>query len=158
MWNLKKWDLHIVNIVLGMSGCIACGIGDRLEGISFRNRGYFKNSYELLNLTALKFSPVNKIHSFQCMGKIFCMEFNDKIFMKLWNQRAVTVKSSWAFLKRFKFLTHSHKIHSIARPLGRVMGCILWTQTVIYTLPQSLQWSMQYHVTFDHVITALDCT
>ena len=30
----------------------------------------FKNTYELLNLRALKFSPVNKIHIFQCMGKI----------------------------------------------------------------------------------------
>ena len=37
--------------------------------------GRFKNTYELLNLRALKFSPVNKIHIFQCMGKIFCVEF-----------------------------------------------------------------------------------
>ena len=37
--------------------------------------GRFKETYELLNLKALKFSPVNKIHIFQCMGKIFCVEF-----------------------------------------------------------------------------------
>ena len=37
--------------------------------------GRFKNTYELLNLRALKFSPVNKIRIFQCMGKIFCVEF-----------------------------------------------------------------------------------
>ena len=37
--------------------------------------GRFKNAYELLNLRALKFSPMNKIHIFQCMGKIFCVEF-----------------------------------------------------------------------------------
>ena len=37
--------------------------------------GRFKNTYELLNLRALKFSPVNKIHIFQCIGKIFCVEF-----------------------------------------------------------------------------------
>ena len=30
---------------------------------------------ELLNLRALKFSPVNKINIFQCMDKIFCGEF-----------------------------------------------------------------------------------
>ena len=35
----------------------------------------FKNTCELLNLRALKFSPVNKIHIFHCMGKIFCVEF-----------------------------------------------------------------------------------
>ena len=32
-------------------------------------------AYKLLNLRAVKFSPVNKIHIFQCMGKIFCVEF-----------------------------------------------------------------------------------
>ena len=37
--------------------------------------GRFKNTYELLNLRALKFSPMNKIHIFQCMGNIFCVEF-----------------------------------------------------------------------------------
>ena len=37
--------------------------------------GRFKNAYELLNLRTLKFSYVNKIHIFQCMGKIFCVEF-----------------------------------------------------------------------------------
>ena len=37
--------------------------------------GRLKNTYELLNLRALKFLPVNKIHIFQCMGKILCVEF-----------------------------------------------------------------------------------
>ena len=36
---------------------------------------HFKNTYELLNLRALKCSPVNKIFILQCMGKIFCVEF-----------------------------------------------------------------------------------
>ena len=37
--------------------------------------GHFKNTYELLNLRALKFSPVNKIYIFQSMGMIFRVEF-----------------------------------------------------------------------------------
>ena len=37
--------------------------------------GRFKNTYELLNLRAIKFSYVNKIHICQCMGNIFCVEF-----------------------------------------------------------------------------------
>ena len=37
--------------------------------------GRFKNTYQLLNLRALKSSPLNKIHIFQCMGKMFCVEF-----------------------------------------------------------------------------------
>ena len=39
------------------------------------SRGRFENTYELLDRRALKFSHVNKIHIFQCMGKIFCVEF-----------------------------------------------------------------------------------
>ena len=37
--------------------------------------GRFKNVYELLNLRALKISVLYKNHIFQCMGKIFCVEF-----------------------------------------------------------------------------------
>ena len=63
--------------------------------------GRFKNMHELLNLRALKFSHVNKIHIFQCMGKIFCVKFQryplkfhtkylthtlkDMIFIRHWN-------------------------------------------------------------------------
>ena len=36
----------------------------------------FTNAYKLLNLRALKISPLYKIHIFQCMGKIFCVEFH----------------------------------------------------------------------------------
>ena len=54
-----------------------------------------------LSLGALKFSPTNKIHIFQCTGKIFCVEFQryplkihtkylprtlkDMIFIQHWN-------------------------------------------------------------------------
>ena len=37
--------------------------------------GRFKNTDELLNLRALKISTLYKNHIFQCMGKIFCGEF-----------------------------------------------------------------------------------
>ena len=37
--------------------------------------GRFKNTYELLNLRALKISKLHKNHIFQCMGKLFCVEF-----------------------------------------------------------------------------------
>ena len=65
------------------------------------DRGAFQNMYELLDLRALEFSHVNKIHIFQCMGKIFCVEFQrvplkfhtnylthslkDMIFIQYWN-------------------------------------------------------------------------
>ena len=37
--------------------------------------GRFKNAYELLTLRALKISMFHKRFIFQCMGKIFCVEF-----------------------------------------------------------------------------------
>ena len=40
-----------------------------------RSGGCFKNAYELVNLGALKSSLLNKLHIFQSMGKIFCVEF-----------------------------------------------------------------------------------
>ena len=43
------------------------------------------------------------------------------------------------------FLKHSHKIHTMARPLGRNIGCLLCAPTLIYIWSQSLQWCMQYH-------------
>ena len=74
----------------------------------------------------------------------------------------ISVPAEWSHtvLCRYnavKFLPNSPKIHPLARPLGRGMGCILWVRTVIFTLPQSLQWLVQYHVILDHVITALGC-
>ena len=51
------------------------GNGDRGSRHIVKPGGRFKNTYELLNQRALKFSFVNKIHIFQCMGKIFCVEF-----------------------------------------------------------------------------------
>ena len=42
---------------------------------SWGGGGRFKNTYELLNLRALKISHLYKNCIFQCMGKIFCVEF-----------------------------------------------------------------------------------
>ena len=69
--------------------------------IQMGSGGRFKKTYELLNLRVLKISPVNKIHMFQCMGNIFCVEFQryplkfhtkylthtlkDTIFIQHWN-------------------------------------------------------------------------
>ena len=37
--------------------------------------GVLKNEYGVLNLRALKISMLYKNHIFQCMGKLFCVEF-----------------------------------------------------------------------------------
>ena len=46
---------------------------DHVDGYDIWGR--FKNAYELLNLRARKMSVLYKKHIFQCMGKIFCVEF-----------------------------------------------------------------------------------
>ena len=67
-------------------------------------RERFKNTYELLNLRSHKFSPVNKMHIFQCMGKILCVEFQrytlkfhtkyithtlkDMVYIQHWNSKS----------------------------------------------------------------------
>ena len=51
---------------------LSCRNGTR---VMWPSGGRFKKACELLNLRALKFSPVNKMHIFQCMVKIFCVEF-----------------------------------------------------------------------------------
>ena len=56
------------------------------------SEGRFKNTYELLNLRALKFPPVNKICILQYIGKICCVEF----------QR-------YPFTFHFRYLTHTLK-------------------------------------------------
>ena len=78
---------------------------NKLFSIAYQSRGLgcFKNTYELLNPRALKFSLVNKIHIFHCMGKIFYVEF-PRVQWKvcfLYNikiLRALRFKSSFAFL------------------------------------------------------------
>ena len=57
-------------------------------------RGGFKNTCELLNLRALNFLPMKKIRIFQCMDKIFSVEFQ-RYNIDIW--RALRFKSLYAF-------------------------------------------------------------
>ena len=57
------------------------------------------------------------------------------------------------FITPLFLLTNAHKRNPIAHPSGWAMGCLLWVQTLIYILPQSLQWCMQYHAILSSVIT-----
>ena len=61
MMNAVVWSLNTWSVSLTAKGP---------EG-----GGGLQNTYELLNQRALKYSPVNKVHIFQCMGMIFCVEF-----------------------------------------------------------------------------------
>ena len=69
-------------------------------------------------------------------------------------RRAYTV---WYHYDPVNFFWNSHKRHPIACPVGWAMGFLLWAQTLIYILPLSLHWCMQYHIILYHVITASNC-
>ena len=95
--NLKSF---LKLVYTGMTGSALWLLGGGGGG-GGGGRGHFKNAYELLNLRALKISPANKMHIFQWMGKIFCVEFQrvplkfhtkylthtmkDAIFIQHWN-------------------------------------------------------------------------
>ena len=51
--------------------------------------------------------------------------------------------------------SNPHQKHHIACRLGRDRVCILWVSTLIYILPQSLQWCMQYHVLLGNLCSLL---
>ena len=55
-------------------------------------------------------------------------------------------------IKRVIFSPNPHNIHPIACLWGQDNRSLLWAQTLIYVLPQSLQCYMQYHVILNHFI------
>ena len=69
--------------------------GVSMVNIFQKTGGGFKNTYELLNPRALKISMLYKNHIFQCMGKIFCVEFHTKYLTH-------TLKDVY-FIHRWKF-------------------------------------------------------
>ena len=60
LYSVRKW-----NYILEKNWPSCLMVNGSMK--SFPGR-HFKNTYELLNLRALKFSPVNKIDTFPCMG------------------------------------------------------------------------------------------
>ena len=59
--------------------------------------GVLKNSHELLDLTALKMSMFYKNYVFQCMGQIFCVEFQKKCTFE------IPHKILYPYIERFRF-------------------------------------------------------
>ena len=64
--------------------------------------GRFKNAYELLNLRAFKITVLYKNHIFQCMGKIFCVEFQ-MVPLKFHTKYLTHTLKYVDFIHRWKF-------------------------------------------------------
>ena len=61
----------------------------------------FKNTYELLKLRALKFSLVNEIHIFKCMGNI--LYGNSKVPFEITHKISYPYSGRYDFYTTFKF-------------------------------------------------------
>ena len=68
----------------------------------WRPGGRFKNTYELLNPRALKISMLYKNRIFQCMGKIFCVEFQ-RYPLKFHSKYLTHTLKDVHFIHRWKF-------------------------------------------------------
>ena len=91
----RFWSLDVRHVICGVlhrtkDFVILCKM--QFTGLVISETGGSNSTYELLNLRALKFLPVDKIqiHIFRCMGKIFYMELlthtlKDIIFIQYWN-------------------------------------------------------------------------
>ena len=84
------WNYSIGTLSCISSLCISFKISFLLVQVLVPG-GLFKNTYELLNLSALKYLPVNKIYIFHCIGKIFCVEFQ----RYLWNSTQNILPIHW---------------------------------------------------------------
>ena len=94
----------------------------------------FKNDYELLNLRAHKFSTLFKINTFQCMGKIFFMDFQ----RELWNSAH---NISYPYIERYDFIqSWNFKSSSVFLKCRRSIRLhyneFKWTQFIWFWLSQ----------------------
>ena len=64
--------------------------------------GHFKNAYEFLTLRTLKISIFHKNFIFQCMGKIFCVEFQ-RYPLKFHTKHLTHTLKDVYFMHRWKF-------------------------------------------------------
>ena len=64
--------------------------------------GRFKNAYELLNLRALNIPMLYKNRIFQCMSKIFCVEFQ-RVPLKFHTQYLTHTLKDMNFIHRWNF-------------------------------------------------------
>ena len=67
-----------------------------------RPGGRFKNAYELLNLRALQISMLYKNRIFQCMSKIFCVEFQ-RVPLKFHTKYLTHTLKDVNFIHRWNF-------------------------------------------------------
>ena len=99
--RIKANDCSVYAVVIGILPVLAFAV-DLYWFRALCSGGRFNNTYELLNLRALKFWYVNKIHIFQCMGKIFCVEFQ-RYPLKFYTKYLTHTLKDMIFMQFLKF-------------------------------------------------------
>ena len=116
----------------------------------------FKNAYELLNLRALKFSTLYRIVIFQCMGKIFCVEFQ-RCPLKFHTKYHTHTLKDAHFIHRWKFKSSQAFLKCPSPPPPpwlhwEATTCILNTISVVWpiyfelALLNSIIWSVKIYL------------
>ena len=100
----------------------------------------------------------NQIHVINFMDINIINHTKGHLFLKLTKMMSVFRTTVRYRYNAVNFLSNPNKRHPIARPWGRVMGCLLWFWSLIYVLLLSSQCRWKYCDKLDRVITALDCT
>ena len=72
----QRYTTYTISIDIWDQYCMPLPVA--IHPIGEGGGGHLKNTYELVNLEARKFSFINKLHIFKYMGKIFCVEFQRK--------------------------------------------------------------------------------
>ena len=101
VWTLKNPDQKVVSMDYRESNSIR-PLSWPTTLISNESGGRFKNAYELLNPRALKISMLYRNHIFQCMGKIFCVEFQ-RVPLKFHTKYLTHTLKDVDFIHRWKF-------------------------------------------------------
>ena len=79
--------------------CLTWTASSPLRLLLLNLEGIFFKSYELVNLGALKYLLLNKLHIFQCKGKTFAWNFK----WCLWNFTQNTLSIQWNMWCLYKF-------------------------------------------------------
>ena len=103
-----KWSWLLVMIWISLScwpqrtPCLPALTSGHFAWISEWPGGRFKNAYELLNLRALKIPMLYKNRIFQCMSKIFCVEFQ-RVPLKFHTKYLTHTLKDVSFIHRWNF-------------------------------------------------------
>ena len=109
----------------------ACHQVESLQHIQ-RSAGHFKNAYKLINLRALEFSTWYKSCIFQCMSKIYCVEFQ-RYPLKFHTKYVIhTLKDVW-FVEKWRF--KSFYIYKLVRaPIVAICRCPIFKRVAVTSL------------------------